>query len=218
MSYEQKYIKYKIKYLKLNLLQKTKLYGGSNNIISWPSEYKKINQGDYVEIVIDEKSKPDLENKSSSSKSNLTTKGKVRRISDENIELYDNKSETLYNKNEFKNGINLKKIDIISLDEQINLLEKKSSRELGSNKEHFETLKKRLNELNSNKEQIYALEKRLNELSSDKGLNSNKEQIENLKEKINKIDNKLENHYHILPTSGIKQFEEAHPYFNKKID
>lgn len=78
--------------------------------------------------------------------------------------------------------------------------------------------KEQIKESSYDKEKIYALEKRLNELSSDKGLNSNKEQIENLKEKINKIDNKLENHYHILPTSGIKQFEEAHPYFNKKID
>jgi len=43
-------------------------------------------------------------------------------------------------------------------------------------------------------------------------------QIKELEKKYNELENKLENHYHILPTSGIKIFEKMHPYYNKKID
>lgn len=45
-----------------------------------------------------------------------------------------------------------------------------------------------------------------------------KEQIIELEKKFNQLENKLDNHYHILPTSGMKQFENSHPYYNKKID
>ncbi len=55
----------------------------------------------------------------------------------------------------------------------------------------------------------------------NENINSNDkilQHIKQLEDRLNQLDNKLENHYHILPTSGMKNFEQSHPYYNRKLD
>ena len=52
----------------------------------------------------------------------------------------------------------------------------------------------------------------------DSEIENLQEQIKQLENKQKELESKLENHYHILPTSGMKSFEQAHPYYNKKLD
>lgn len=73
--------------------------------------------------------------------------------------------------------------------------------------------KENKNEKNITKEQntteINSIEEKITELK--------KEHL-HLQNKISYLEKKFENHYHIMPTSGVKNFEEKHPYFNEKID
>ena len=185
MSYLQKYLKYKLKYLKLNLVQmeKTKI-GGLDIIINWPEEYEKIKKDDELEMIIDETTKENLtniKNKLSNidpiyGKGDFVTKGKVRESNNNNtIELYNDDDETLYHAEDFPQGVKFKKN--------------------GQNIEDPNQFIKNNHEITKIKEQIIELEK-----------------------KFNQLENKLDNHYHILPTSGMKQFENLHPYYNKKIN
>lgn len=44
------------------------------------------------------------------------------------------------------------------------------------------------------------------------------QQIKELEKKYDQLKNSLDNHYHVLPTSGMKEFEQTHPYYNKKLN
>ena len=37
--------------------------------------------------------------------------------------------------------------------------------------------------------------------------------IERLEEKLNNVKHELNNHYHELPTTGMRLFESKHPYY-----
>lgn len=157
MSYENKYIKYKLKYLKLQ--QK----GGSDQIILWPELYNNIRPNDVLEIVYDK----DVESKlkemgKDENPSQFVNRGKVRYVTRDSIELYNQTNETVYKAKDFIDGIKFRKID-------------------------------------ENMEKV-------------------QEQIKDLEKKQKQLEDKLNNHYHVLPTSGIKYFEDSHPYYNKKID
>jgi hypothetical protein len=46
-------------------------------------------------------------------------------------------------------------------------------------------------------------------------INNLRERISNLEFKNEKLERKLNNHYHELPTSGMRLYEEQHPFFKK---
>lgn len=166
MSYEKKYIKYKLKYLKLNLIQMQKNQLGGT-LINWPEQNNLIKPGDILEIIEDNATKEiikkieeDLTKRYGTDKKPIfktTTTGTVRNNNNESIELYTDNSETVFQSKEFPNGIKFKKIDIL----QNNL------------------------DINKIREQIIELEK-----------------------KFKQLENNLDNHYHEVPTTGIRYFNE----------
>lgn len=199
MSYESKYIKYKLKYLKLCLQM-----GGVEEIINWPEDYKKINQGDFLVVVKDDnfnKSFQDMKNKRIYQSqviddNKYITKGKARQITKDHIELYGDGAETIFYFNEFPSGIRFER-------KNENQNEKQEEKSEG-------------NENKEEKQQEVSNQKLNTEESSN--LEKIQKQIKELEKRQNELERKLDNHYHVLPTSGMKQFEELHPYYNKKID
>lgn len=204
MSYESKYIKYKLKYLKLCLQM-----GGVEEIINWPEDYKKINQNDFLVVVEDDnfnKSFQDMKNKRKelnqaqvNDDNRYITKGKARQITKNQIELYNNDAETIFYFNEFPSGIRFER-------KNENQNEKQEEKSEGNN----------ANQNKEEKQQELSNQKPNTEESSN--LEKIQKQIKELEKRQNELERKLDNHYHVLPTSGMKQFEELHPYYNEKID
>ena len=156
MLYKQKYIKYKLKYLKLSL-------------INWPEQNYLIKKDDILEVIVDDVTKEIIDRIENEHIKNygadkgyspykLTTSGIVRYNNEKSIELYSDDGETVFNSKDFPNGITFKKIDVI----QNNL------------------------DINKIREQIIELEK-----------------------KFKQLENNLDNHYHEVPTTGIRYFNEG---------
>jgi hypothetical protein len=158
---------------------------------SWPTDYNKLNIGDKIKI-IDTKLSSDETQKESILK--LIRNKYIATVTKTNSEQLILKLENQdIDKEEFtfykeKGGFTF---DII----QTNGDESKIKEETKNNK--IESKIKE--ETKNNKIEIV-------------------EEIEKINNRINGLENKLDNHYHVLPTSGIKQFEQSHPYYGKKLD
>lgn len=193
MSYEQKYIKYKLKYFKLLLESKSEQKGGIIEIIAWPYQAYKIKPGDILQIDYF----GTYENLNDWNYPILLTHpiGKVFESDEKNLVLKDLKASTkgengkdvepleeyTFNAYEYPKGIFFRKINL-SDNKNLNITNENSNI---TNKNDIENLQ---------------------------------EQIKQLENKQKELESKLENHYHILPTSGMKSFEQSHPYYNKKLD
>ncbi len=179
MSYEQKYIKYKLKYFKLLLESKSEQKGGVEEIINWPQDYKKINVGDKLKIV---------------------------RFGDSDIKARFNYPVLMYNPigEVFTNN-----------EERLLLLQLKPTTG------YIETLAEYAFYPNNFPNGIVFEKVNLNEnldMQKNNEIENLQKQIKQLENKQKELESKLENHYHILPTSGMKSFEQSHPYYNKKLD
>ncbi len=179
MSYEQKYIKYKLKYFKLLLQSKSEQKGGVLEIINWPQDYKKINVGDKLKIVSFGDS--DISARWNYPVLMSNPIGEVQLNNENRLILLKLKPttgnlETLaeygFSPNDFPRGIVFEKV-------------------------------------NSNENL---------DMQKNNEIERLKEQIRELQYKQKQLESKLENHYHVLPTSGMKSFEQVHPYYNKKLD
>jgi len=199
MSYENKYLKYKLKYLKLSLsLQK----GGRKEQIYWPMDFKKIDVGNKLQF-ISFTTNTYIEDNSNDYKKKLYTLlskkpiGKVTSVSDKEIviqldKIIDNITEVRFNITDFPLGIDFEKdIPDTENDQVVGFNPDKNNQVVGFNPD-------------KNNQVI--------------GFNPNEFKIMKLETKIAEIEKRLTNHYHILPTSGMKDFEESHPYYNKKIN
>jgi len=199
MSYENKYLKYKLKYLKLSLsLQK----GGRKEQINWPMDFKRIDVDNKLEF-ISFTTTTSIEDNASDYKKKLNTLlsknpiGKVTSVSDKEIvikldKITDNLTEVRFNITDFPLGIKFKKdIPDTENNKVVRFNPDKNDQVIGFNP-------------NKNDQVI--------------GFNPNEFRIMKLETKIAEIEKRLTNHYHILPTSGMKDFEESHPYYNKKIN
>ncbi len=210
MSYELKYVKYKLKYLKLLLNSKFEQKGGVLEIIEWPKDFNKIKKGDILEI-------NDYGTYNNLNKMNypiLMTHpvGEVFDVNKESILLLYLKpttkgedgqeveplAEHRFYASYYPKGIFFKKINV----------EKEKNDPTEGPK------------VNPNLNPTVGPSVNPNILtnSNDKDIERIKEQIRELEVKQKQLENKLNNHYHIMPTSGMKEFEEAHPYYNRKID
>ncbi len=199
MSYEQKYIKYKLKYFKLLLESKLEQKGGVLEFIDWPREAEKIKQGDILQIEkfgdnerlnkwnypilltqpIGEVLKSEQLGLQPSTKI-LILKDLKPRTKGENGKDVEPLNEYTFYASEYPRGVLFKKLNFD--DKNLNITNENSNI---NNKNDIENLQ---------------------------------EQIKQLENKQKELESKLENHYHILPTSGMKSFEQAHPYYNKKLD
>ncbi len=210
MNWEKKYLKYKIKYLKLSLNLKNQKGSGdvptNNQILEWPRDYKLIDAGAnfyQVEnfIPTDKFAKNDLKNVSTL---DAHPKGQIEFVDENKLYL-----------------VNIK-VDNIPWPgwDRNNLLH-----EYDFTKEYFSKLflKKIISTDNNDKYNLPLEQKELinsNKMDNE-NINSNDkilQHIKQLEDRLNQLDNKLENHYHILPTSGMKNFEQSHPYYNRKLD
>jgi len=181
ISYESKYIKYKIKYLN-QILQK----GG------YLLNIDDINIGDILKYEINSDTIDRLKLTSLKNNSNIVVNGKVISKSEDKGSIDNNK--IYYDK---KSCLVL--VDINDNTKITNYFYSDFSNDSKSLKLPFVKLNNKEIILDDNKQKI-------------------REQIIKLEEKQIELEKKLNNHYHILSTSGIKEFEELHPYYNKKIN
>ena len=180
MSYEQKYIKYKLKYFKLLLESKSEQKGGVLEFIYWPREAEKIKIGDKLKIV---------------------------RFGDSDIKARWNYPVLMHNPIGIVESNNEKRLMLIELK--------------ATTTPYIEILPKYEFFLNDFPNGIIFEKVNLNEnldMQKNSEIENLQEQIKQLENKQKELESKLENHYHILPTSGMKSFEQAHPYYNKKLD
>jgi hypothetical protein len=54
-----------------------------------------------------------------------------------------------------------------------------------------------------------------NKVTEQEQINNLRERLSNLELKNERLERKLNNHYHELPTSGMRLYEEQHPFFKK---
>lgn len=213
-TYKNKYIKYKQKYLNI---QK----GGTHDeIIHWPDDYTKIILNDFYEIVMDNGTKEIINNINKKNRDYATDQNKQygeghHKYHDmitsgivniparaDSLQLSNGKNESAYTLRDFHNGFELKHIRSNNLNDPVNLNDQKKSNE-------SDQIIHEQNKSNDSDQIIHKQNKLLEKLQ---------DRIKKLEEKQNMLEHSLNNHYHILPTSGIKHFEELHPYYNKKID
>ena len=64
-------------------------------------------------------------------------------------------------------------------------------------------------------EQSNKLTEQSNKVTEQEQINNLRERISNLEFKNEKLARNLNNHYHELPTSGMRLYEEQHPFFKK---
>jgi hypothetical protein len=174
MNYEKKYLKYKIKYLKLVSKQQT---GGKQLV--WPTnsnEIKPDNKVKVIEVKVKEiKSGSLLSEIEINRLKNIATEEHYFTVRDPNpsmLRLFRNPNDRT-GQNEYDFSINyFEKIVLDKAEEQ----ESKMSNE---------------------KKEESLIEKK----------------IQFLEEKLNNLERNLKGHYHILPTSGAKGYEDGHPYF-----
>jgi len=76
-------------------------------------------------------------------------------------------------------------------------------------------IEKKMNPNNPNKNQAIQYDQKNDQVIS---YNPIEYRINNLEKQIAVIEKRLTNHYHILPTSGMKDFEDSHPYYNRKLN
>ncbi len=173
MDYEQKYLKYKIKYLKLQLNQQT---GGKQ--ITWPKDSHNILPNSKVRVM-------DI---------------KVREIKS-GLQMGQNTLNRLKNIAGEEHYFTVRDSNntMLRLLREPNV--KTGENEYDFNIQFFESIV--LDKL-TNQESM---------LSNKKEENPIEKKIKMLEERLNTLEKNLKQHYHILPTSGAKGFEEAHPYF-----
>jgi hypothetical protein len=226
MSYKSKYLKYKLKYLKLNLsLQK----GGTTEHIEWPKDLKKIKIDDELKFIsykeFLELGNNDYTRLKSFLKKNPT--GKVSSISEQNILVVFNRDDITrinFSLNQFpygivfeknipdtqKNNTNDQVIPLDNTNDQVIPLDKKNDQVIPLDNTNDQVIP-----LDKKNDQVIPLDKKNDQVIP---LDLKEVRIIKLEAKIAEIEKRLTNHYHILPTSGMKDFEESHPYFNKKIN
>ncbi len=179
MSYEQKYIKYKLKYFKLLLESKSEQRGGVLEFIYWPREAEKIKIGDKLKIV---------------------------RFGDSDIKARFNYPVLMYNPIGEVEANDEKRLMLIELKPTTGYIQTLKEYEFFPNDFPNGIIFEKVN-LNKNLD-----------MQKNNDIENLQEQIIQLEIKQKELESKLENHYHILPTSGMKNFEQSHPYYNKKLD
>lgn len=205
MSYERKYLKYKVKYLKLHLLEKQQnLIGGSFDEVILPMDNDKIKIGDVLEINQNKESENCInlsndENNKIFSRNVFVKKGRVIEISSNELI------------NGYKSNINNSQDDIV-YDKNAGITLEDDNK----NKTTYYYNNFTHNGLKEAQIPFFKINDENNKF--EKEFLVIKEQIGILEKKINNIEYKLDNHYHNMPTSGMKQFEKSHPYYGKKID
>lgn len=197
MNYENKYIKYKNKYLKLS----QKIQNVQN----------VQNGGVNTENILDQNTLNNTTKNTDLYKDNENDTTK-------NTDLYEDEDED----NENDKKIKLIKSQVIDTIKKYNY-DKHTDKDPAKHTDkdsikHNENIFEQLNN------KIEELEKKIEELENklERTKLGNKEQRDKhekiILNEITELKKKLHNHYHILPTSGIKYFDEQnHPYF-KKID
>lgn len=200
--YKKKYLTYKIKYLKQKLNTQS---GGSEEDISLvlPKDISKIIPKKFN---VSEKSNPFIIN---------------RFVVNNNKELETILNEKLKNKTahiwfETKTDIyltlndeELRKISYTDdKNESINIEVYNLFRENKIDKLYITINKKYINE-------EYDLDDNTNLLEKEDPNKKIQLQINLLKEELDKLKNEFSNHYHDIPTTGMRQFEQSHPFYKK---
>ena len=182
MNYEKKYLKYKIKYLKLVSKQQT---GGKQLI--WPTnsnEIKPDNKVKVIEVKVKEiKSGLQLSENEINRLKNIAIEEHYFTVRDPNpsmLRLYRNPNDRT-GQNEYDFSINyFEKIVLDKAEEQESKMSNEKKEESSIEKKEESSIEKK---------------------------------IQFLEEKLNNLERNLKGHYHILPTSGAKGYEDGHPYF-----
>jgi hypothetical protein len=246
MNYEQKYLKYKIKYLKLVSKQQT---GGG--LVAWPEQMSDIKLGDKLKV-IDAMLQDDVPenhmdaiNRVISEKKYLTV-GKVD--NDVLILQHDNGEDTNFNIDIFKTVVldrlynrirdwpeDVNKIivgDIVQVkntilqrdrffseNSQVNVYVGETYWEVVEVSEDTLKLKKKDSGLYNGEQQSFGKNdfKKvvLDVQRNNQNENPIEKQIKLLQERLDSLEKNFKNHYHDIPTSGVKEFEEQHPYYKR---
>ena len=246
MNHEQKYLKYKIKYLKLVSKQQT---GGGQ--VSWPEQVSEITDGDRLKVMgamlqdgVPE-SNMDAINRVISEKEYLMV---IKVDNDVLILQHDDGENTKFTKDIFKTvmfdrlhsrirnwpedinkiivgdivqvkNIILQRDRFFSENSQVNVSVGETYWEVLEVSEDTLKLKKRDSGLNNGELQSFGQDEFKKVVLNKQGDNQNENPIEKqiklLQERLDSLENKFKNHYHDIPTSGVKEFEEQHPYFKR---
>jgi len=200
MQYESKYLKYKLKYLKLYLsLQK----GGFKEEIKWPQDLGKIKEGDKLKIINIYQYHYKVRDGDYNTRLQSLLKTKptciVYSVTPQeillgfNIDTEYRISEAKFTLDEFPQGLLFEK--------DIPDTENLANEQVVPN--------------NPNKNQAIPYDQKNDQVIP---YNPIEYRINNLEKQIAVIEKRLTNHYHILPTSGMKDFEDSHPYYNRKLN
>jgi hypothetical protein len=197
--FEKKYLKYKLKYLEL------KLIGGGNTYI-WPDDYKKLEKLEQLQ----------------SRKFKIKSFDNVKKL--EYINTNTNSINNEISTNKLINSIcNIFRVD----NEILNLINVSVNQSPHSpynitnivykdklNKIRLEEIDSDINTDNKNEEKNYNVNTNITDRKENLKLKNNLElEINKLKERLEKLENEFENHYHDMPTTGIRQFKNQHPYY-----
>lgn len=191
-----KYLKYKNKYIELKKQIAGVSYLVGKEKLSFPKDWKKINYGD--KILINNVSYTKKNNDSDVDIKNLIDcRASVLEIYDKG--LYLDKIYKTIGKNAgkpfFEGDLNLTKNLHINTDNYDDLII-----EFQIDEDKNESNNEFINEKNIDNVEL---------------INMLKEKISNLESKIEKLESNLKNHYHDVPTTGMKLYDEQHPYFRK---
>jgi len=237
--YKKKYFVYKMKYLQTKLMQR----GGANEItLNLPKDIKKIktdnapispNSANFIIKSIETKAECDpgsrLENllnntlKDKSAHIGFETKNDIYLYFDHLQEMilkfknYDDKDENI-NLSELLNHKCLKNIVIEIKSEDVNDQIQQGAlndqtQQQGALKDSEQQEQDVLKDGEQQEQDV--LKDGEKESGKDENNKSIQEQISSLKEQIDKLNTEFENHYHDVPTTGIRQYSKEHPFLKK---
>jgi len=176
--------------------------GGKSANPHWPHNYDGLEAGDKLTLKINDV----VDQHTYNTPENLKSFG----LNDKEIEIIKNTSE----------------YKVISVTEQKLVIQNENHPEITFTKTQNKDLNLRFHkEIPENETQNNNSPVIVNSNNGNNNSNSIVEQINELKNKqleiqtkILSLEKKFENHYHIMPTSGAKEFEIKHPYYYSKVD